>query len=361
MNFIIVAGSFNESGGKRSGWADKLRNSIIELDNNLIIDYYNGGTWEDLNKIYESLPESGIVLWLADVPNDKPKLVKQIKITKPKLFLITSKRNLDEKYTILDLASRALEVKANLVLEITGNRDKLQTSIIDPLCNVFLFKENNINIVAKTLIKRLTTLVNVKRISSIEIGKAIPIPNNTEVHQFFEIIKTQAEVFHNIIHGINTTRMLGNASFRCERGFPSFKEEGMIFVSQRNIDKRFIGPESFVAVQNGINSIEYYGSNKPSVDTPVQLGLFSYYNNIKFMLHSHTYIKDAPFTQKVLPCGDFEEAQQIIFIQKNKNITDFSVNILGHGSICLAQSVNYLKNINWIARPVPEIIKDYLV
>lgn len=359
MNITIIAGTFNDEGGKSSGWASKLKDKLLMVwphDGGGEVVIHNGGSWQTLVNIHETLPDSGVVLWLADVPNDKPKLVKQIKERNPKLFLVTSKRNLDETYSLQDLVSRALGVKANLLLEITGTREKLQTSIIDPLGNIFLVKSNNLEMVAKVLNERLKTLINIKRIGSYQIGDAIPIPNSADVTRFLEIVKAQADTFHNIIHGVNTTRMLGNASFRCERGFPSFKSDELIFVSQRNVDKRFIGPEAFVAVQQGVNGVEYFGNNKPSVDTPVQLGLYDYYRNIKFMLHSHTYIDGATFTRDVLPCGAVEEVVQIINAQPDSHLENFSVNIRGHGSICLAKSLEYLESVKWIARPAPEIV-----
>ena len=358
MNITIIAGSFNDAGGKSSGWAQKLCVALSDqLGGGSISFCHNGGSLEDLDHCFSALPETGVVLWLADVPNDKPKLIKQIKEKQPKLFLVSSKRNLDGKYPLQDLVSRALDVKANLLLEITGNRSGLETSIIDPLGNVFLLKEPDINSVARVLVRRLETLTSVSRIGSKQIGEAIAVPSSDpEILGFLDIVKSQAEVFHNIIHGVNTTRMLGNASFRCERGFPSFKNGGMIFVSQRNVDKRFIGPEAFVAVKNGIEGVEYYGTNKPSVDTPVQLELYTGFPKIRFMLHSHTYILGAPFTKDVLPCGALEEADQIQDACPYGEDANFSVNIKGHGSICLASNLAFIRSVKWIARPSPEIV-----
>lgn len=357
MNFTVIAGSFNDAGGKHSGWADKFCAALTEQAGpGCIRFFHNGGTWDDLVHNLESLPDTGIVLWLADVPNDKPKIVNQIKEKHPKVFLVTSKRNLEGTYSVQDLVSRALAVKANLLLEITGDRTQLQTTILDPLGNVFLVKEANLNRVVQVLVSRLNTLTNVKRISSRQIGEAKNFPNDPQALEFLGIVKAQAETFHNIIHGVNTTRMLGNASFRCERGFPSWKDSDHIYVSQRNVDKRFIGPEAFVAVQQGVNGVDYFGPNKPSVDTPVQLGLFNYYPKIKFMLHSHTYIEGAPYTKDVLPCGAVEEVGQIIQAVPEWRLDNFVVNIRGHGSICLASSLDYIRAVKWIPRPSPEVI-----
>jgi len=355
MNITMIAGTFNDEGGKKSGWADKFFKALCAYPYPGKDAIHNGGTWNELVNICETLPNSGVVLWLADVPNDKPKLVKQIKERSPKLFLVTSKRNLDSAYSLQNLISRALDVKANLLLEIGGNREKIETTILDPLGNVFLSKETNLAVVAKVLRDRLSVLVNIKRIGSKQVGEKISVPDSQEISKFLDLVKAQADVFHTIIHGVDTTRMLGNASFRCAKGFPSFSSDGQVFVSQRNIDKRFIGPDAFVAVQSGVDGVEYFGSNKPSVDTPVQLELFKMYPNTRFMLHSHTYIAGAPFTKSVLPCGAIEEVEQIMEAVPYAAVYNFCVNIKGHGSICFANSLDYFQFVQWIPRPSPEI------
>lgn len=356
MKIVLVAGSFDDAGGKQSGWARKLwQNLSVYKNRGVEIEYFNGGSWDDLQECYSHLPDTGAVIWLADVPNDKPKLVKNIKERHPKLLLITSKRNLDGAYSFQDLVSRALAIKANLSMEITGSRECIQTTILDPLGNVFLHKEANITTVAEVLLARIIVLSRVARVGSKQVGPKIEVPKEDNILKFLKLVKEQADVFHTIIHGVDTTRMLGNASFRCARGFPSFRQEETIFVSQRNVDKRFIGPEAFVAVRTGLTGVEYFGETKPSVDTPVQLALYKMYPKINFMLHSHTYIEGAPFTKDVLPCGATEEIIQIMDVANNLNMTDFSVNIKGHGAIAFGQDADYIASVKWIPRPIPEL------
>ena len=81
------------------------------------------------------------------------------------------------------------------------------------------------------------------------------------------------------------------------------------------------------------------------------------------MLHSHIYIKNAPFTDHAIPCGALEEVDEIIatFI-KEKNSTmvlktgNFAVNLLGHGSIVLADNLSYMWETLYYARPIPEVL-----
>ena len=388
LSVSIIGGYFGDDDGKRSGWVEKLRNAIRPLCNMEV--FWNGGKYSYLNDILNKLPDTGVVIWMADIPNDKPKIVQQIKEKYPKLILVTSKRNLDYKYTLSELMSRALAIKSNLLIEIGGDKNKLEATLLDPLANAYAYKETDIQKLAHVLIRRLEFLSKVQRVGSSKAGEAISVPTNPEFEEFFQIVREQADTFHTIIHGVDTTRMLGNASFRCARGFPSFRYGESIFVSRRNVDKRFIGPDAFVAVQYAMKlmpHIEYFGDNKPSVDTPVQLQLYSIFKNVNYMLHSHTYIQDAPFTKNVVPCGDTEEVWEIVNALNDSrrqeinnackegykpwdftddlelpgthsnhliNMTDFCVNVRGHGSIVFAKTPGYIKNVRWIPRPSPE-------
>jgi len=73
------------------------------------------------------------------------------------------------------------------------------------------------------------------------------------------------------------------------------------------------------------------------------------------MLHSHTYVADAPMTKSIVPCGALEEVTEIEKLVPSKDCNWFFVNLRGHGSLCAAENVNMLVNIPYIARPVPEI------
>lgn len=361
MLISIVAGSFNDDGGKKSGWADKFHKHLKSNIGNdsFIYQFVNGGNTSLLNELLTDLEKikPNVIIWLADVPNDKPKLVKNIKESLPHSLLVTSKRNLEDTYSLQDIVSRALSIKSNLVLEFTGNRSDIKTSIYDPLGNCFINKSSDINEVSKSLINRLIVLNSVARVNSYSIGDKINAPITDEVNNFMSIIKEQAESFHSIIHGVITDRMLGNASFRCARGFPSFRNKELVFVSQRNIDKRYISPEVFVACSlHGGDNVNYFGDVKPSVDTPVQIKLYNYYKNINFMLHSHTYIEDAHMTKDVLPCGAIEEFDQIIREVPERNVNRFYINIRGHGSIVFSCTAELIKDTKWIARPTPEFI-----
>lgn len=350
MNTLIIGGSFNDEGGKQSGYITKFTEEYKKYCPTFLV---NGGTFESLvnvldskNNIYDA------ILWFADVPNDKEKLVHNIKQQFPKIILATSKRNLDRKYKSQDLIERALRNKSNITLEFVSVDNGFGVSIHDPLGNCFLYEETDIAKVAIETSKHMKRLGSFTRVGSISISDALSIP---EENVFFEIIKKHAETFHSLINA-NTTRFLGNASFRCERGFPSFKKDNLIYVSQRNVDKRFIGKDGFVTVNNREDLVEYCGDKKPSVDTPIQIKLYNYYKNVSYMLHSHVYIKDAKITKHPVPCGAIEEFNEIIRLYPDKNTTDVAINLIGHGSLIMASTADFIENIDYIMRPSPEYI-----
>lgn len=208
MNTLIVGGSFNDDGGKASNYILKFSE---EYKKYCRVKLFNGGAFEDLKNILNMDENYDAILWFANIPNEKHKIVQNIKQQFPKTILAISKRNLDKTYKSQDLIERALKNKANMVLEFTSINDEFGVSIHDPLGNCFLLEENNISKVAYETFRQINRLSLYTRITSTCIGNAIDIP---EEDSFFNIIKYYAETFHSLINA-NTTRFLGNASFRC--------------------------------------------------------------------------------------------------------------------------------------------------
>ena len=352
MHILVVAGNWAEN-IKQSGYVNKLAECMHKYINiSDSIELHNGGTFDELNALTNRMVEFDIVLWIANVPNTYDKIVNQLKVNNPKMILVTSKNNLDRKYSKQHLIARMLKVKANLCLEFTKS-DQFLGTLLDPLGNAYIVESNDIDAIAAALVKRAYTISKMTRIGSIRIGDAIDVPDQPE---FFVHAKNMAETFHSLIHPEATERFLGNLSFRCERGFPSFRTGDGIFVSKRNIDKRFIDRDGFVGVESFEHNelVKYYGDNKPSVDTPIQLALYKAFPSINYMMHAHVYVEKAPFTYDVIPCGSFEEVGQICLVASKINTTNFSINLLGHGSIVFANSIDYMKSIKYYARPLPE-------
>ena len=378
---LIVGGTFDNDGGKPSG----LLNSIIECtcrEPSFEVYAFNGGFVADLHdNILPSVTDYKIVFWFANVSNDEVKL-RDVKAINPKVILITSKRNDNDKYTFAELISRSLAIKANLTIEFSKKDDKFNMMVFDPLGNVF-YCGTDVNTMCSRLIYRIKQLTKFTRVPTVQDTEheAPVVPGETE---FFEFAHNCADIFHNLIRPAKgTERFLGNMSFRCMNGFPSFKDKkGSIYVSRRNVDKSDINAASFVPVYlDKHDTVKYFGENKPSVDTPVQLRLYKYFPWARYMIHAHCNINTLrtipeAFTIKTenpIPCGALEEVDEIIntYIKCSELLWYpwhmfpprlLAVNLAGHGCILIASDIEILqelqkhKNNCFVERPMPESI-----
>ena len=390
----FIAGTFDNNGGKLSGLALKVFEILKDKyskEYNFDIVLYNGGFYNTLPNLLETVKQSDITFWWANVPNDLPK-IRNIKEINYKTISVTSKRNDDDKYSFQEILQRMLEQKANLNVIFKKEDNKFRLTLCDPLGNVYYDGFDLVDFSSK-LIKRLLFLTSITRTKTINSGNITPVKfyydifddlknaikdisesktrilaslDTEEKKEFLKVVKEYAEILtktiFNVKEQLEIKRFLGNASFRCNKGFPSFREGNYIFVSRRNVDKTHISINEFVPTYLKDNQVYYLGDNKPSVDTPVQLKLYDKLPNIRYMLHSHVYIKDAPTIESTLPCGALEEADEILkYIQTTKeqfNISNLAINLKGHGCLIMSDNVAYFKIIQdkIIARPKPEII-----
>jgi len=261
-----------------------------------------------------------------------------------------------------ELIDRALEKHANLFLEIRDGFSvpgMLDTAycgrLLDPLGNVFCNWTENFNELGKAIGQRIRQLLSFNRFGSICAGDAIETPEESE---FFALVKSAATEFQRLIPTVqNPSRFLGNASFRCQRGFPSFRYGDYIFVSRRNVDKEYIDKNGFVAVKVNTLPVEYFGRYKPSVDTPTQLILYQAFPKVNYMLHGHVYLTNCFNTESCIPCGAIEEAEEIKKRFTSPAYTSFAVNLKGHGFLAASDSVEQLGNMisHLEARPIPEL------
>ena len=355
MKTLFVVGSFDDAGGHKSFFGREFITECLSQGHFEDNDIYNGGKFEDLERIVFS--DYSTIFWFANVANGKPKLVREIKKNNPKCMLVTSKRNDNGEYGPLGLVASALQTKSNLLVEFKKSPGQLLWSVIDPLGNCFASSTWNTNLLVTTVLHRLEALRGFTRQPSLRIGEELLFPENDQTMKFINLVQNYAHEFHELMQA-KTERFIGNASFRCESGFPSFRDKRTIFVSKRNIDKCEIDQSGFVAARRAADHVMYYGDNKPSVDTPVQLALYDIFPRINFMLHSHAYVKDAPRTSKVIPCGASQEIDEILSIVPSTTCNWFFINLLGHGSICAAENPQMLTEIAYIARPLPEMFNE---
>lgn len=380
--FLIVGGTWDLDGGKPSGFVSKMCNAIRKYRHDDAILMYNGGDYNKLKDIINLADMYDTVFWLANVDNSLPKICN-VKEINPKAMLISSKNNLGGKYTFQDILQRSFKSKSNLMIEFTnGENNKFKMRVFDPL-GILYYNGENIDEMTLKILTRLDIISKITKQSTTsdeENSGALawffnqfkqemhhenenPIPSKNA--EFLEVVKNYASIFagamaHN--DKILIERFLGNASLRCPKGFPSFRDKDYIFVSRRNVNKAFIGPEDFVPVRLKDNKLFYCGNYKPSVDTPIQVRLYEMFPNINYMIHGHVYVNDAPYTQNPLPCGAVEEVDEIANIIAKRFDNDFNkdfyaINLIGHGCILMADTPDKLTaNLNFTARPQPEVI-----
>ena len=367
---LLVGGTWDLNGGRESNLVNKFAKELKEAS------IYNGGNYNDLNKILESCVDYDIVIWWANVPNDLLK-IRNVKEINYKTMLVSSKNNVDNKYNFFELLQRAFAVKANLSVEFTKKDNLYNMMMFDPLGNVW-YEGVDVRKCVQVMLERLNFLKSITRDSTVT-----DLENVGALAWFFNMFKEEmyedninvsikaSKEFLNVVREyafklaeatFNTKdvkRFLGNASFRCPKGFPSFRYGNYICVSKRNVNKEYITIDDFVPVYLKDNKVYYCGKNKPSVDTPIQVRLYEKLPNINYMIHSHCYIKNAPFTNLSLPCGALEEVEEILDLIKKYYYNDYNrdsyvINLKGHGSIVMGKDVECFYNIEMVGRNLPE-------
>lgn len=377
---LFVGGNWDLNGGRKSKIVEEFAKFLPNVTVYNDVTVYNGGNFNDLNDILESCVNYDIVLWWANVSNDLPK-IRNVKDINYKVMLVSSKRNVDGKYSFQDLLQRSFSLKSNLTIEFGMVDNKYYMRLFDPLGNMW-YEGFSIKMCSKILIERLNFIRIITRESTVsneenvgalawffnmfkdEMYESNDNPFVPIKEEFLEIVRNYAYKFAEATFETkDVKRFLGNASFRCPKGFPSFRDGKYIFVSKRNVNKEFIGIKEFVPVYLEDGKLFYCGDNKPSVDSPIQVRLYSLLPNINYMIHSHCYIENAPYTDVVLPCGALEEVDEIKNVIKKYYDNDYNkdfyvVNLLGHGSIMMSNKASQLKNIRMVGRKLPE--KMYL-
>lgn len=359
--------------GRKSSVVQKMYDAIYELSKkefNMDCQLFNGGDFYELKMCMTYASYADITIWMPNVPdNDLPKL-RDVKAVAPKTILVTSKRNFDNKYSFGDIVRRALGTKSNLLIEFTKGESKLfNMSVIDPLGNEW-YNGTNIEMMVRALIERAIFLKGITRKPTIRedalFGKEKKV-KAVDVDKFVELVQRCGKVFAEYTPSANnTTRLLGNCSLvqttRCSKGFPTLrKDSGVVYVSQRNVDKQALTAKNLVPVKYIDDRICYCGENKPSVDTPIQVKLYEKLPHINYMIHSHCYIKNAPFTKRCIPCGGLEEVDEIMEVIENSvcgtDILYFEINLKGHGSIVMANRFALLEGIenDYYPREFPEV------
>lgn len=345
MKITIVGGFFDNFLGKKSKVIDEISEYLSKLGNDVLM--YNGG---NLSKIKNLKVTSNILIWMPNIDNNEDKILPLIKEKNNKLILVSSKRIVEKGfYQDSDVIGRLLKTKSNLGIAVRKVNDNYLFSILDPLGNRYI-ETVDLKQMINTLHNRLLFLTSLTRVPSKKIGESDFLLEDDE---FIKIVKKYGDIFSKHVNAVNPNRLLGNASTRCSYGFPAIRLNDYYFVSERNVDKSTLSNTNFVKVSKNENLIEYFGDKKPSVDTPIQVKIFNYFENINYIIHGHVYIKNAKFTEHKLPCGAVEEFDEIKkLLLKTDNFG--AINLKGHGCLILGSKYSDFEGIELISRKCPE-------
>ncbi len=346
MKTLIVAGTWDLNGGKKSGLMEKLYLEWKKYTKEEDIVYINGGNYNELDNIMETLKNYDVIFWMAYIPNDLK--TKTIKSYNPYALVIGSKRN-DNNESFVTILNKALLKRENLTIEFSKNINKFEMLVFDPLGTLW-FQGSDIDKCVYSIYKRVEFLLTTKRDHVHKANKENILLKNDE---FFEYVRLCADIFQKTIeHAPGVTRFLGNASYR---------DKKYIYMSERDVDKTLIDKTHFITTYLKDGKAFYLGDKKPSKDTIVQLNLYEKLKRINYIVHSHCYIKDAPFTNIPVPCGALDEIDEVLEVIKDKyndnfNLDYYGINLKGHGCLIMGNNLSVMKKTSFVTRRLPEVI-----
>lgn len=363
-NLLIVTGTFDKDQGKASYFGTNIYEAFKSAYDEDTILFLNGGNLTSLDETFQNIGQFKVIVWMPLIDNSEDKYLGDIKKKNTTALLIQSKRNDSNKYTNFDLVKRMFAAHSNLCLEIS-KVDGMTAGytynfkLLDPLGNIW-YDGPFIKVAADRMTQVVQRLLSMTRYPSRQVTDN-DIDKDVDRH-FLEAVKSYGWRFSTLInHAINKQRFLGNASTRCMRGFPAQKNDNVILVSKRNVEKESISAQEFVPVNLQGNEVCYYGDHKPSVDSAVQIMLFNYYPYVKYIIHGHTYIPGCIYTAKHVPCGCIEEFQEITQLVPDQGSYNFSINLVGHGCIILANDLDYIAGLPMVARDFPEDLTKHQI
>ena len=125
---ILVGGVFDNEGGRKSGYIEKLAKEMAEHD--IRVATINGGGHDILQAALISFSKVTHILWFADIPNDLPKILPGLQHKFPDAVLVQSKNNRLNNYSRDDLFARMRSSGSELLVEFTNQDDKLAASLL---------------------------------------------------------------------------------------------------------------------------------------------------------------------------------------------------------------------------------------
>jgi len=371
MKVLLLLGKWTKEGRKEKG--DKQDNVVKVVKRNYgDINVYNGGDTNELARIIGNENYYDLIFWFVEDIDDK-KVIYSIKQNNAKTILIVYEKVENELFVAS--LNKVFKIKINILIQ--NNNGKYTTT--DPLGNIW-YEGNNIVDAIQASIDRTEFLNSITRESTIQADEQVGslawyfnqfkqdfikddeiTKEKVEEEKLISVVKRYAHIFtRETAHSNEVDKILENSAMRCIKGMPSFRKNNIIFVSKRTVEHKYIENDDFIPMINRGGKLYYQGKFKPAVDSPIHIKLYEHFPNINYIIHSHCYIDGAVFTSKNYPCGAIEEVSEILkTVKKHYNTFDnnfYMINLIGHGSYVLGNSVKYLENINYIGRKIPEKI-----
>lgn len=344
MKLLFISGNWTEDGGRSSYYMDKVIHSF-ETRLGHPIRAFNGGDISVLpNILRENVPNCDVVFWSPNIPKELNVRINP-KDYNSKIVLITFKRN-DDRYTFEDMISKSIASRSDLTCEVRKNDSgRYEMRVYDILGTLWSDFTVNTQSSVNVLVNRSISLLGFTyyKLSS----RRTPIYcTNDDLDDIFETYKD----FGNILHDIQfpdtkkIKRHLGELSFRGKSSNGSHND--LIYSNSRNYrmsDELDITELVASKILNG--KVNYYGTKKPNLQAGVFDKVMLKYPDINYIFHSHCYIRDARFTERAVATGCTQEYDEIVKVIESYGLkTDICVNLLGHGSLIMGNSLDYVKS-----------------
>jgi hypothetical protein len=282
-------------------------------------------------------PDGDLIIWMPDIPNEE---AKHYPIKSGGAVLICSKVMRDG-YSKVDAVSRIFKMHGNAVIAISKQMSLYNFELIDALGNTWY---------NGTDLQELSCAISIFYLFTKEAvrvrSKWVPLKirkSSQDLNNLSRILSVNATLKDSIMTQCGS-RFFGNISTRCQNLFPTVRSKTGIYVSPRNSDKSEIVPDDmiFCTTENGY--VQYYSDGadiKPSVDTPIQIGVYGERPRLNFMIHGHAFLKvdSYPFytgkTEKYCLCGDMKEKDEILKIIPD-GFNNGIINLMNHGFLAFA-------------------------
>ena len=354
IRLLVIAGVFNAEGGGPSPFADTF---IERSRKHFDLQAFNGGDPALLDEAVSLCGSFRAILWLAHVKDGG--YLSRIKEVNKDCLLIQARRNDRKRNSLCEIILDMDKNGTDLCLIIDHDREKYDFKLLDTVANLWYEGPDTSEVITRLqwYIDHVAELKRIKSAPSDFTPSKITIDED-----YYQIVRLFGAILKNVYKTAKSSEcIMDSGALRSMHGYPSVRTDDAVLVSCRNIDARGITKDDFVPVETRTDVVSYSGNREPAIDTAVHLQLYKYYQNVKYIIHTHCCVEHAPMTSIYVPCGCIEDVDEINKIYPNRNSCDFAINLLGHGCIILAENLGYFTQCRLVAKHFPEKMKkDHL-